>query len=196
MPRAGLTPAAVVDHALELIDAHGPESLTLAAVAARAGVATPSLYKHVPGGLPELRRLIAVRVTEELAERLAASVVGLGSPQGPSRDEAMTALLNAYLDYAEQHPRRYAALPQAPDQDPERTRAADQLVGVIIAVLNGYGLTGDESVHAARTVRSTAHGFASLSAGGAFQLAANLTVTRERLIRVVVEGLRAWPGTG
>ncbi|GAA1178270.1 AcrR family transcriptional regulator [Kitasatospora gansuensis] len=192
MPRAGLTPAAVVDHALELIDAQGPEALTLAAVAGRAGVATPSLYKHVTGGLTELRRLIAVRVTEELAERLAASVLGLGA----DGDEAMTALLNAYLDYAEQHPRRYAALPQAPDPDRDLTQAAARLVGVIIAVLNGYGLTGEESVHAARAVRSTAHGFASLSAGGAFQLAADLTVTRQRLIRVLVEGLRAWPQKG
>ncbi|MER5867451.1 TetR-like C-terminal domain-containing protein [Kitasatospora sp. NPDC002040] len=187
MPRAGLSPAAVVDHALELIDGQGPEGLTLAAVAARAGVATPSLYKHVTGGLTELRRLIAVRVTEELAERLAESVLGR------SRDEAMTALLNAYLDYAERYPRRYAALPQAPDPDQDLTRAAARLVGVIVAVLDGYGLTGSEAVHAARAVRSTAHGFASLSAGGAFQLGVDLTVTRERLVRVMVEGLRAWP---
>lgn len=190
MPRVGLNPTAVVDHALELIDSQGPEGLTLAAVAARAGVATPSLYKHVSGGLTELRRLIAVRVTEELAERLTEAVLGR------SKDEALTALLNAYLDYAERYPRRYAALPQAPDPDPELTQAAARLVGVIIAVLGGYGLTGEEAVHAARTVRSVAHGFASLSAGGAFQLAADLTVTRERLIGVVREGLRVWPSAG
>ncbi|WP_228718230.1 TetR family transcriptional regulator [Kitasatospora acidiphila] len=41
MPRAGLNPDAVVDHALALIDEDGPDALTLAAVAARAGVAAP-----------------------------------------------------------------------------------------------------------------------------------------------------------
>ncbi|GAA3019786.1 TetR/AcrR family transcriptional regulator [Kitasatospora albolonga] len=190
MPRVGLTPAGVVDHAVELIDAQGPDALTLASVAARAGVATPSLYKHVPGGLAELRRLVAVRVTEELAERLAAAVRGLG------RDSAATALLGAYLDYADRYPRRYAALPQAPQDDPELTAAAARLVGVILTVLDGYGLTGEEAVHAARAVRSTAHGFASLAAAGAFRLSAELTVTRERLIGVVVEGLRNWPTGG
>ncbi|GAA2249146.1 MULTISPECIES: TetR/AcrR family transcriptional regulator [Kitasatospora] len=187
MPRVGLTPAAVVGHALELIDEEGPEALTLAAVAARAGVATPSLYKHVSGGLAELRRLIAVRVTEELAEQLAAAVLGR------SQDEAVEALLAAYLDYAGRHPRRYAALPQAPQEDEDLQYAAGRLVGVILAVLRGYGLEDSEAIHAARTVRSMAHGFASLCAGGAFQLAEDLAVTRERLIRVLTEGLRAWP---
>ncbi|MDH6128988.1 TetR-like C-terminal domain-containing protein [Kitasatospora sp. GP82] len=187
MPRVGLTPAAVVGHALELIDEQGPEALTLAAVAARAGVATPSLYKHVSGGLTELRRLIAVRVTEELAEQLSTAV------QGRSRDEATEALLRAYLDYARRHPRRYAALPQAPQEEPELQHAAARLVGVIVAVLRGYGLEGSEAIHAARTVRSVAHGFASLSTSGAFQLAEDLTVTQERLIGVLTQGLRAWP---
>ncbi|MFB7666587.1 TetR/AcrR family transcriptional regulator [Kitasatospora sp. NPDC056138] len=187
MPRVGLTPAAVVGHALTLIDEQGPEALTLAAVAARAGVATPSLYKHVSGGLTELRRLVAVRVTEDLAEQLATAVLGR------SRDEAVEALLAAYLDYAVRHPHRYAALPQAPQDDEELQYAAARLVGVILAVLRGYGLEGSEAIHAARAVRSVAHGFASLSTGGAFQLTEDLTVTRERLVRVLTEGLRAWP---
>ncbi|AUG79017.1 TetR family transcriptional regulator [Kitasatospora sp. MMS16-BH015] len=187
MPRAGLTPQAVVDHAIDLVDVQGAEALTLAAVAAKAGVATPSLYKHVPGGLPELRRLVAVRVTTELATALGEAVLGR------SRDVAVAALLDAYLDYAERHPYRYGALPQAPQDDAELREAAARLVGVIIAVLRGYGLAGEEAVHAARTVRSVAHGFAALTAGGAFQLAADLAVTRERLTRVLTEGLRSWP---
>lgn len=187
MPRVGLTPAAVVEHALALIDDQGPEALTLAAVATRAGVATPSLYKHVAGGLAELRRLVAVRVTQDLAEQLAGAVLGR------SRDDAVRALLRAYIEYAHSYPHRYAALPQAPQEDGELTTAAARLVGVIVAVLRGYGLEGAEAIHAARTVRSMAHGFASLSTGGAFQLAADLATTEERLVRVLTEGLRAWP---
>lgn len=40
MPRAGLSPEAVVDAAVAVVDAGGPGALTLAAVAGRAGVAT------------------------------------------------------------------------------------------------------------------------------------------------------------
>ncbi|MEV1143797.1 TetR family transcriptional regulator, partial [Micromonospora sp. NPDC049799] len=49
MPRAGLTPQTVVRAAADLADEVGLDRLTLAAVAARLGVALPSLYKHVRG---------------------------------------------------------------------------------------------------------------------------------------------------
>ncbi|MBO1418512.1 TetR/AcrR family transcriptional regulator [Streptomyces sp. FH025] len=187
MPRVGLTPDQVVDHALALIDEQGAEALTLASVAARAGVATPSLYKHVSGGLAELRRLIAVRVTEDLADRLAEAAVGR------SGDDAVTAVLRAYHAYATEHPHRYSALPQALQPDDELARAATRLVGVIIAVLREYGLEGPEVIHAARTVRSLAHGFASLSIAGAFQLAEDLTTTHDRLITTLTTSLHTWP---
>ncbi|MCU7823458.1 TetR/AcrR family transcriptional regulator [Kitasatospora sp. DSM 101779] len=187
MPRAGLTPAAVVDRAVELVDEQGPEALTLAAVAGRAGVATPSLYKHVTGGLAELRRLIAVRVTDELTERLSRAVLGRGG------DEALAALIDAYVEYAVQYPHRYAALPQAPQDDPASTAAAGRLVEVILAVLRGYGLAGSELIHATRTVRAAAHGFASLSTAGGFRLAEDVATTRQRLTGVLVAGLRDWP---
>ncbi|MGW4384561.1 TetR/AcrR family transcriptional regulator [Kitasatospora sp. NPDC004531] len=188
MARAGLSPTAVVDHALELIDAQGAEALTLAAVAARAKVATPSLYKHVAGGLPELRRLVAVRILDELTDRLAAAVLG------HSRDEAVAALLGAYAGYAARFPRRYAALPQAPVPDPDLAAAGERLVNVLFAVLRGYGLAGSEAVHAARSLRAVAHGYASLTTAGAFQLAEGQDVTLERLTAVLVDGLGNWPG--
>ncbi|MFJ9776999.1 TetR/AcrR family transcriptional regulator [Kitasatospora sp. NPDC101157] len=187
MPRVGLTPDQVVDHALALIDDQGTEALTLASVAARAGVATPSLYKHVSGGLTELRRLIAVRVTGELADRLAEAAVGR------SGDDAVTALLRAYQAYATEHPHRYTALPQAPRPDDDLTRAATRLVGVIIAVLRDYGLDDSEAIHAARTLRSLAHGFAALSITGAFQLSEDLGTTHDRLVTTLTTGLRSWP---
>ena len=188
MPRAGLSPDAVVDHALALIDDEGPEALTLAGVAARAGVATPSLYKHVPGGLAALRRLIAIRVTEDLADRLDRETAGLGG------DRAVTALLRGYHGYATEHPRRYAALPQAQAAaDDELMQAGSRLVRTILAVLHDYGIEDSEAIHAARTVRAVSHGFASLTIAGAFQLREDLAVTQDRLIAVLTNGLRGWP---
>ncbi len=188
MPRAGLSPDAVVDHALALIDEQGPDALTLAAVAARAGVATPSLYKHVPGGLAALRRLIAIRVTGELADRLHQETVGR------TGDEAVGACLRAYHSYAVEHPSRYAALPQAPaPSDDELSQAATRLVGTVISLLGDYGIEGAEAIHAARAIRSVSHGFAALSIAGGFQLGEDLTVTQDRLIAVLTGGLRRWP---
>ena len=41
MPRAGLSPDAVVDAALEILDARGSDGLTLKAIADATGVAAP-----------------------------------------------------------------------------------------------------------------------------------------------------------
>ncbi|WP_329566371.1 TetR-like C-terminal domain-containing protein [Kitasatospora sp. NBC_01266] len=189
MPRAGLTPDLVVDHALALIDADGPEALTLAAVALRAKVAAPSLYKHVPGGLGGLRRLIGIRVTGDLGATLDAAIAGL------SGDAAIAALLRAYHGYATEYPNRYAALPQSPSSgDQQLIGASSALIGTIFKVLQGYGIADTEAVHAARTVRALSHGFASLVIAGAFQMSEDLTVTQDRLIGLLTSGLREWPG--
>ena len=68
MPRAGLSTASVVDAAVELVDERRRGVLTLAAVASRTGVATPSLYKHVRN-LEALQQKVSARVTAELAQR-------------------------------------------------------------------------------------------------------------------------------
>ncbi|TMQ90662.1 WHG domain-containing protein [Actinomadura soli] len=182
MPRAGLSPAAVVDAAVALVDAGGPGALTLAAVAGRAGVATPSLYKHVRN-LAELRQLVTVRVLEELTERLGEAALGR------SGDDAVRALMRAYRSYVVEHPGRYAAMDQSADAQPEDNAAGERLLAIIYAALRGYALEGSELVHAARCLRSAVHGFAVLEAAGGFGLPEDLEASYELLIAMVVGGL-------
>lgn len=162
MARAGLSREAVVDAAVAHIDAEGPQALTLAAIAAKTGVATPSLYKHVKG-LPELRRLVGVRVMNELADRTTAAVIG------HSGAKAVRAFMLAYRKYALDHPHRYAAMPQSPDPDPELVAAGHRLLDILFAVLAGCGVTGTPAVDLVRGIRAAGHGFAVLQSGGAFQ---------------------------
>ncbi|NUT08868.1 MAG: helix-turn-helix transcriptional regulator, partial [Nonomuraea sp.] len=75
MARAALSQEAVVDLAVREVDEGGPEALTLSAVAARAGVATPSLYKHVRN-LAELRELMSARIADEISDELGRAVLG------------------------------------------------------------------------------------------------------------------------
>jgi AcrR family transcriptional regulator len=182
MPRAGLSTRAVVDTALEILDAYGPNGVTLAAVAARSGVATPSLYKHV-AGLPELRTLVALRVIDEMTERFTAAVVGRAG------DDAVTALLRAYRAYVTQHPARYAIVPLDPISDPALKAAAARQLELFVKSLAAYGLTGAAAIHAIRCLRAMAHGFTSLETGGGFGLAENVDQTYDQLIRVCLAGL-------
>lgn len=183
MPRAGLSPDGVVDAALEIVDAEGAAALTLSAVAAAAGVATPSLYKHLRN-LAELRELVTLRVLEELADRLGEAAMGR------SGDDAVRAVMRAYRSYVVEHPGRYAAMEQAPTTEPRLTAAADRLLDVVLAVLRGYELDGPELIHAARCLRSAVHGFAVLEASAGFGLPESLEESYELLIRMVIGGLR------
>ncbi|WP_121011764.1 TetR/AcrR family transcriptional regulator [Saccharothrix australiensis] len=184
MARAALSATAVVDVALRLVDEEGPAAATLAAVASRAGVATPSLYKHVRN-LAELRALMSVRIMGELAERIGAAVLGR------SADEAVRALMTAWRDYALAHPHRYSALIQAPE--PLVAQAGERLVDIVLAALRAYGLTDADAVHAVRCVRAAMHGFALLEAANAFQRPEQLDETYELLVHMVISGLRTPP---
>jgi AcrR family transcriptional regulator len=179
--RAALSAGAVVDVALRLVDQEGPAALTLAAVASRAGVATPSLYKHVRN-LAELHALMSVRITDELAERICRAVLGR------SADEAIRALMTAWRDYVLGYPHRYSALDQTPH--PMVAQAAERLVDIILAVLRGYGLGDSEAIHAARCLRAAVHGFALLEAENGFQRPEKLDETYDLLAHMVIAGLR------
>ena len=91
MARPRLSTACVVEAALQIVDDQGAGALTLAAVARRTGVATPSLYKHVPS-LEALQQKVCARVTAELAGVL--STAGAGR----SGQDAFVSLAQAYRD--------------------------------------------------------------------------------------------------
>ncbi|HEY3749621.1 MAG TPA: WHG domain-containing protein [Pseudonocardiaceae bacterium] len=181
VPRAGLSAATVTSAAVELVDEYGPAALTLTAVAERSGVSAPSLYKHVRN-LAELRDRVAAYILAELNNRLTNAVLGRAGP------EALRAILLAYRQYVLDYPHRYAMLPQAPSDDPDLEAAGNRLIEVAIAVLRSYGLTGADTIHAARCMRAVAHGFASLESAGAFGLPEDLNDSYERLIDILALG--------
>jgi AcrR family transcriptional regulator len=187
VPRAGLTPAVVVEEAARLADEVGLDRLTLAKVANQLGVTLPSLYKHVPG-LDGLRRLLALRGVRELTAAMTAAAVGR------SGADALRATAAAYRDYARAHPGPYAASLRAPDPgDAEYQAAADGAVALFLAILEGYGLTGDRAIHATRVARSALHGFVAIEAAGGFGLPHSVAGSFDQLVAALDRALRGWP---
>ena len=189
MPRAGLSTAAVVAAAADIADAEGLDRLTLARVAATAGVRTPSLYNHVES-LDDVRRRVALLALRDLADALRDAAVGRAG------DDALAAMAAAYRAYARRHPGRYAATQRAPAEGDEEMRtAAAGAVDVVLAILRGYGLEGDDAIHAARAVRSALHGFVTLETGGGFGIPVDLDESYARMVRALARGLRDAPTT-
>ncbi|GAA3643063.1 TetR-like C-terminal domain-containing protein [Microbacterium awajiense] len=182
MPRAGLTPAVVIETAARIADRDGWDQLTLAAVAEQLGVRVPSLYKHVES-LDALRRGISVVSAGDLADALAEATVGVAG------DEAVTRLCGAYRAYALAHPGRYAATQHPGSDNPGAART----LAVVDAVLAGYGLTGDEAVDAARALRSALHGFTTLESSGGFGIPRSIDRSFAGLVDGLVVMLSGWP---
>jgi AcrR family transcriptional regulator len=154
----------VVAEAARLVDEVGYDRLTLAGLAQRLGVALPSLYKHIKG-LDGLLQQLSALATAELAAELSDAAAGR------SRLEALRAVAKAYRKYALRHPGRYPSTQRVPDPaDPDHVKAGERAVGAIYAVLEGYGLRGEDAVDATRTIRSALHGFVSLELNGGFGL--------------------------
>ncbi len=183
MPRAGLSPHAVVDAALGILDARGLEGLTLKAIADRTGVAAPSLYKHVRG-LPELRRLLAIRILTETADHMGAVVMGRAG------EDALKAYLTEYRLLASKYPHRTALIERTSYDDPTFAAAAERLINVAYAVVRGFGLVDEDLVHAVRTVRAAVIGFVGLEQGLAFRAPTDVDASFAYLSHALAAGLR------
>ncbi|MGY4643559.1 TetR-like C-terminal domain-containing protein [Cellulomonas sp. URHB0016] len=190
MPRAGLDRAAVVAIALAVVDDGGPTGftdLTLAAVAARAGVAVPSLYKHVDG-LPALRREVALTCVTELGERLAAV---RAQHDGPDR---LRAIAQAVRDLAHRSPGRYQAVQGGlwiHDPAGDAVRAAGgAVVAELSAAVAELGVPAARHIDAVRAVRAAVHGFVALELDGGFGMPDDVDRSFEFLVEGLVGGLQ------
>ena len=186
--RAGLDTEAVVTAAIALADREGLKSLSLTRVATELGVRPPSLYAHI-AGIGDLVRRIGSRGARELAAEMGHSV------EGRSGADALRALAIAYRGYARTHPGAYEAaqLSRELQKDPEAAAAAQAATEVAFAVLRGYGIGGDEAVHAARLIRITLHGFVALEAEHGFAIDVPVQATFERIVAALDLVLRTDP---
>ncbi|WP_040815152.1 TetR/AcrR family transcriptional regulator [Nocardia concava] len=189
-PRAGLTTERVVRGAAELADEIGFQKVTLSAVAKRFGVKDPSLYVHVRN-LHDLRVRVALLAGGELNDRIGAAVAGR------SGKDALVAFADAYRSYALEYPERYAATqirmdPAEVADEPALLRSIE----LTSAVLRGYGLGEAETLDAARLLRSTFHGFATLESAGGFAHSRSPADSWPHIVDALHETLANWPSYG
>ncbi len=183
MPRAGLTTERVIDAAAAIADRDGLGAVTLARLAADVGVRPPSLYKHV-ASLDAIHRALSVRGLTEVNVRLQRATVGR------SRDAALLALAHAYWQFARERPGLYAAsLRAAGHGENDVATAGEAVLSTVTAVLAGYGVKGEDALHAIRGFRAIIHGFVSLDAAGGFRLKLDLNASFDRLLAAFARDL-------
>ena len=185
MPRRGLDRAAVVGLAAAIADREGLAAVTLARIAAEAGVRPPSLYNHI-AGRADLVSAIGLLGVRELGAAMSAAAVGRAG------EDAIRAAAGAYRDYAQAHPGRYAAALRAPAPgEDELAAAAAETTATVATLLRAWNLPGDDVVHAVRALRAALHGFDALEAAGGFALPVDRETSFQRMVAALAAGLAA-----
>lgn len=185
MTRTALDTDQVVEAAARLADAEGLDAITLTRVAKVLGVRQPALYRHVDS-YDGLIRLLGLRGRELLAERLGDAAVGV------SGDDAVRSLGLAWRQMVHEAPGIYAATDRYPCAgDAELEEAVERIVELLARGLVSFELTADETVHAARSLRSAFHGFSHLEAGDGHPHPLDLDDSFDHLIELFCAGLRA-----
>lgn len=187
-PRKHIDVQRVLEVSIALADAHGFEAVTLASVADQLDIRIPSLYNHV-SGLPGLRYEMRLWGVRQLGECLRRAAVGKAG------DEAIVSVANAYRAFAHAHPGIYPATLRAPKPDePDLAAAAQEVLDVVLAVLQPYGFSPDDTLHVVRGLRSLLHGFVDLEIAGGFEMPLNRDESYHRLIQLFVQGLHGRQG--
>ena len=179
MPREGLNADIVTEAAAAIVDADGLAALTLARLAARLGVAAPSLYKHI-GGQDDLIMRVSTLSLRRLNSELTTAAIGR------SGREALSSIAQTYRHFAIEHAGLYRLTQGAlrPDSDAQQSEVRSALK-VFDAVIRSYGMPEVFSVHATRMVRASLHGFADIEARGGFQLLESVDESFEFLVEAV-----------
>lgn len=128
-PRQGLDRGALLSAAAQLADSDGFQALTLAALAQRLDVRSPSLYNHI-SGLPGLRQEMALMSVQQLSRALTAAIADR------TGDDAIQAIAAAYIGFVRKHPGLYEASFHAPDREGATARRGQHsYAGVVAAQL-------------------------------------------------------------
>jgi AcrR family transcriptional regulator len=156
--------AQIAAAARALLDAEGPEALTMRRIAGQLGIRAPSLYKHIPDK-GALEALVVTAGFAELAVALAAAAAAAEDAGGTGKLEAIA---GAYRRYAVAHPHLYRLMNYQPLRRDLLPAGLEARAARPLAEAAGY----DEA--RARAMWAFAHGMVSLEIDGRFPPPAGL----------------------
>jgi AcrR family transcriptional regulator len=183
-PRAGLERNTILQTAIELANTQGMEFVTIAAIAKKLEVRSPSLYNHF-SGLAEIRIQIAQSGLEQLEQILMISLIG------KAREDSILAFCKSYLTFAKTNPGLYEATIQ-PSVFPHTAiqEASDRIIHLLLQILASYQIEETNALHFVRGLRSIVHGFASLERAGGFQMELDVEESLLFTVQLLCDGLQ------
>lgn len=175
---------ALVAIARDLVDDGGAEALTVSAVAQRAGVKAPSLYKHF-ADRAALLRAVEISILHDLEAVLRADM------KGRTSYARLRSMAESYRRFAATQPQRYAMLYRRDAlDDPAIAEACRFAAEPMFEEMRAAGLSEDRVLPLARTLTAFMHGFVSMEIAHAFRLGGNLETAFASSIETILKEIR------
>lgn len=166
--RAKTSPAELAAIALTLVEASGPDALTMGAVAQSAGVKAPSLYKHFADRAAILK-VVEIEILHELEAYLRREM------QGDTPRVRLLAMATAYRRFGLTAPNRYKAIYSGNAfNDPDIRAACLFSAQPLFEELKAAGIAEARILPLSRTLVAFLHGFILMEIGNAFSLGGSI----------------------
>ena len=165
---AKTSPARLATIARTLVEASGPDALTMGAVAQSAGIKPPSLYKHF-ADRAALLKVVEINVLHELEAYLRRETVGAG------RKSRLKAMARAYRRFGTDAPNLYKVIYSGNAFiDPEIREACLFSAQPLFEELRAAGVAEERILPLSRTIGPFLHGFVLMEIGSAFNLGGDI----------------------
>jgi AcrR family transcriptional regulator len=187
-PRVNLDKEAILKIAADIADRDGLEAVTIATLAKKLNIKSPSLYNHFDG-MNDLRVHMAIYGMNELYNSLINATIGVAG------EEAIHCFAEAYITFARSHHGLYDAITQISLEKDERLQVAgDKTVELVSRVLGTYKINKEE-IHIVRGLRSMLHGFASIEKNGGFGLPVDTDESLRNMVDIYLLGMQKYRNT-
>jgi len=158
---AAATRRALLTEAAALLDAGGPDAVTLREVGARAGVSRGAPYRHFVD-----KESLLTAVAAESWERLGDHLRALRADPGLRPADTLRAALTAVIVVSRQQPHLYQLMFTTPAGDPSAVvRAAELMCDEFLAIVGGV-VDDRDAARYAGILLTGVHGAAGLEASG------------------------------
>lgn len=155
---------ALVAIATGLVEETGPDALTLGALASKAGIRPPSLYKHFADRAAVLKA-VEIALLHQLEAHLRQET------RGDTPKARLTAMARAYRSWGKLKPNRYRVIYSGNAFIDEDIRAACRFAALpLFEEFRTAGVPEDRILSVSRTIVPFLHGFVLMEIGSAFNL--------------------------
>lgn len=159
---AKLSPEAILDAALQLLESGDPEALSMRSLAGKLGVRPSSLYGHYAD-----RDALESAMAEAGARRLGEAITQASAGRAPAA--ALRATAYAYLGFARNHPALYGLLLAPQATEPARPGAGKDLWNLVLGLVGTVTGIEDDTAGAV-AFWAYLHGYVALERSGLFGL--------------------------